>query len=248
MTDTLNASALLPCPFCGGAVDYVAQTTVAWVRCDSCHAEGPSAPTQDQAKDAWNGRASGALAARISAPAPTAELPPGIMERGTFREDGWPVGWAVRGPCPEGVRALLTFHPDGRVDVLDVPNKEMTGERCAAMVPWLQQQLEEARAETLAARVELKALLSAPAAPAGWISIDTPPLKGRQPILVAVAWTKYGEHEDGSPAEFTGVDVTEGEYVPAFGDREGCFESYQGTHGDRSGVTHWMSLPEAPNA
>lgn len=81
-----------------------------------------------------------------------------IIQRGTFTSEGWPIGWNFQGPCPDGVKAGLMLHIDGRVDVMDVPNKELTGERCAAMVPWLQKQLEGARAETLAARVELKAL------------------------------------------------------------------------------------------
>lgn len=80
----------------------------------------------------------------------------------------------------------------------------------------------------------------------GWISVDVLPEKGRTPILVAVGWTKFGEHEDGTPFEAAGVDVTEGEYVPAFGERAGYFESYQGKHGDLSGVTHWMPLPPPP--
>jgi hypothetical protein len=80
-----------------------------------------------------------------------------------------------------------------------------------------------------------------------WISVDDerkPP--GRTPILVAVAWIRHGEHEDGSPATAEGIDVTEGEYVPMHGDRGDYFESFMGAHGDSFGVTHWMPLPAAP--
>ncbi|MFZ3286604.1 MAG: DUF551 domain-containing protein [Telluria sp.] len=82
---------------------------------------------------------------------------------------------------------------------------------------------------------------------AGWISVDDvkKPV-GRTPILVAVSFVRYGEHDDGSPGEYHGVDVTEGEYVPGHGERECYFESFQGTHGDASHVTHWMPLPAAP--
>lgn len=81
----------------------------------------------------------------------------------------------------------------------------------------------------------------------GWISVDERlPEIGRTPVLVAVEWRKYHENEDGSPAYSEGIDVTEGEYVPGFCDRAGYMESFQGTHGDSSAVTHWMPLPPPP--
>ena len=80
-----------------------------------------------------------------------------------------------------------------------------------------------------------------------WISVeDRVPEIGRTPILVSVSWTKYCEHEDGSPTEVSGVDVTEGEYVPAHGECGNYFDSYQGQHGDWQRITHWMPLPAAP--
>jgi hypothetical protein len=83
--------------------------------------------------------------------------------------------------------------------------------------------------------------------PAGWVSISDerkpPP---RIPVLVAVAWIRHSEDDDGKPYSTTGIDVTEGEYVPPSGDGGGHFESYQGTHHDGSGVTHWMPLPKPP--
>ena len=85
--------------------------------------------------------------------------------------------------------------------------------------------------------------------PEGWISVnDRLPEVGRTPILVAVSWVKYGEHEDGTPTEATGVDVTDGEYVPAHGEAGGYFDSYQGSHGDSQYITHWMPLPKPPMA
>ena len=85
--------------------------------------------------------------------------------------------------------------------------------------------------------------------PEGWISVnDRLPKIGRTPILVAVSWVKYGEHEDGTPTEATGVDVTEGEYVPAHGEAGGYFDSYQGRHGDSQYITHWQPLPKPPTA
>lgn len=82
---------------------------------------------------------------------------------------------------------------------------------------------------------------------ADWISVeDAKKPVGRTPILVAVSFVRYGEHEDGSPGAYEGVEVTEGEYVPGHGERECYFASFQGTHGDASHVTHWMPLPDAP--
>lgn len=85
--------------------------------------------------------------------------------------------------------------------------------------------------------------------PAGWVSISDerkpPP---HAPVLVSVEWIRHGEDDDGKPHSTTGVDVTEGEYVPPSGDGDGHFESYQGTHYDGSSVTHWMPLPAAPGA
>ncbi|WP_160286362.1 DUF551 domain-containing protein [Pseudomonas knackmussii] len=69
---------------------------------------------------------------------------------------------------------------------------------------------------------------------------------GHSVILVAVSFTRYGEHEDGTPAEYHGKVVTEGEYVPSHGEADGYFESYSSPHGDSEGVTHWMPLPEPP--
>ena len=89
-----------------------------------------------------------------------------------------------------------------------------------------------------------------PAVPVpSWISVNERlPEIGRTPVLVTVAWRKYYENEDGSPTYSEGIDVTEGEYVPGFCDRAGYMESYQGTHGDSSAVTHWMPLPQPPAA
>jgi len=83
--------------------------------------------------------------------------------------------------------------------------------------------------------------------PEGWISVNYQlPKVGRTPILVAVSWVKYCEHEDGTPTEATGVDVTEGEYIPPHGEAGGHFDSYQGRHGDIQHITHWMPLPAPP--
>lgn len=79
-----------------------------------------------------------------------------------------------------------------------------------------------------------------------WISVDDErkPPRGK-PVLVAVSFVRYGEHEDGTPGEYNGVDVTEGEYVLS---KDGnYFASFQGTHGDASHVTHWRELPAAPH-
>ena len=97
-------------------------------------------------------------------------------------------------------------------------------------------------------KADLRAAIDAPEV-AGWVAVgDRLPEKGRTPVLVAVAWIKYEENEDGSPAHYEGVDVTEGEYVPANGEVGGYMDSFQGTHGDSSHVTHWMQLPEPPSA
>lgn len=89
---------------------------------------------------------------------------------------------------------------------------------------------------------------SADTSGARWVSVDERFPNGREVILVAVSWIRHCEHEDGTPAEVAGYDVTEGQYVPKHGEGDGYFESFQGAHGDSYGVTHWMPLPEPPPA
>ena len=47
-------SKLFPCPFCDSEDVEMNQTSVFWVSCCSCDAEGPSKPTQAEAISAWN--------------------------------------------------------------------------------------------------------------------------------------------------------------------------------------------------
>lgn len=77
-----------------------------------------------------------------------------------------------------------------------------------------------------------------------WISVKDRLPAHDVPVLVAVAWERFGEDDDGRPFSTTGVDVTEGQYRshPA----GGYMESFQGQHGDAQDITHWMPLPEAP--
>lgn len=81
---------------------------------------------------------------------------------------------------------------------------------------------------------------------AQWISVDDErkPKPGTV-ILVAVAWTRVLETDDSAQFVTEGVDVTEGEWSPE-GEHPGCFFSFQGSHGDSYGVTHWMPLPAPP--
>jgi hypothetical protein len=99
---------------------------------------------------------------------------------------------------------------------------------------------------------EIRALAGAvPAAqqPAegGWVSVDDErkPI-GRTPILVAVSYVRYGEHEDGTPGEHHGTAVAEGEYVPQHGNAGNYFTCYSSPHGDAEKITHWQYLPAAP--
>jgi len=132
-----------------------------------------------------------------------------------------------------------------------------TTQNAAALAANIEQQLRKLPAgalrptldrliEPVLADVRQLAALAARAVPE-WVSVDDErkPTPG-VPILVAVEWKKLVEDEDGLMTEMSGVDVTEGVYiVTAHGS---YFESYQGTHGDQSGVTHWMPLPSAPGA
>lgn len=47
---------LLPCPFCGCTDLAVANTGAAWVKCQSCEAEGPPECTDEDATRLWNRR------------------------------------------------------------------------------------------------------------------------------------------------------------------------------------------------
>jgi hypothetical protein len=85
--------------------------------------------------------------------------------------------------------------------------------------------------------------------PEQWISVDDPRRpKPREVILVAVAWMRRGEDDEGRLFETSGVDVTEGEWVGPSEHGAGYFASFQGEHGDSYGVTHWMPMPAAPGA
>lgn len=79
-----------------------------------------------------------------------------------------------------------------------------------------------------------------------WISItDARKPAFRRPVLVRVEWSKIVLSDANEDTYEHGVDVTEGEYCPAPEHGSAYFESYQGTHHDSSGVTHWMELPSA---
>lgn len=77
-----------------------------------------------------------------------------------------------------------------------------------------------------------------------WISVEERLPEPRKCVLVAVSWVRYGEDDDGKPFETTGVDVTEGEFVPT--ENGGYMDSFQGQHGDTQYITHWMPLPQPP--
>lgn len=50
---------LEPCPFCGRSGQLVGDRLVSWVRCSpggKCGAEGPIAPTREEAVRLWNRR------------------------------------------------------------------------------------------------------------------------------------------------------------------------------------------------
>ncbi len=50
---------LKPCPFCGSKeVEMQGNSHHSWVVCDNCSTEGPVAPSQDEAVERWNERAS----------------------------------------------------------------------------------------------------------------------------------------------------------------------------------------------
>lgn len=87
-----------------------------------------------------------------------------------------------------------------------------------------------------------------PALKAGWVSVsDECKPKGRTPILVAVDYVRYGEHEDGTPGEYHGQTVAEGEYVPNHGEPgDGYFTCYSSPHGDSEVITHWQPIPNPP--
>lgn len=104
----------------------------------------------------------------------------------------------------------------------------------------------EAAYEIFSAALQGAALRSQPPAPS-WRPIDVLPASGREVILVALAWRKFGEHEDGTPCETSGVMITEGEYIPRHGDIGGYFMAFASPVGDSGGVTHWMPLPSAPS-
>lgn len=63
---------LKPCPFCGGTAALRGDGYLAWVVCDNCDAEGPSAVVLGQgekrAAEKWNTRASTTGESPASAP------------------------------------------------------------------------------------------------------------------------------------------------------------------------------------
>lgn len=81
-----------------------------------------------------------------------------------------------------------------------------------------------------------------------WISVeDARKPVGRTPILVAVSFVRFGEYEDGTPGEWPGQIVAEGEYVRQHGEVGDYFTCYSSPHGDLESITHWMHLPVAPS-
>lgn len=96
------------------------------------------------------------------------------------------------------------------------------------------------------------ALRAAPAVQHGaWIAAgDYQKPTGRTPILVAVSFVRYGEYEDGTPGEWPGQIVAEGEYIPQHGEAGNYFSCYSSPHGDGGSdwITHWMPLPALPTA
>jgi Lar family restriction alleviation protein len=86
----------LPCPFCGSRVYGFNETSVVWVTCHTCRADGPSHETEAGALAAWNTRA------------------PDEQQRAEARNAA--LAWQPIGTAPKGggiwILAAEAGHPD----------------------------------------------------------------------------------------------------------------------------------------